>query len=914
MEVKCESLSTSSLLKALELKFQVLTSENAELLQEVTKLRARVDELERTEAVLARAATLADSTAPAELPDNQKVNTVPVVEKNWHVKNSTDMFAANQASAVESHSEDPEVFDILFGSKATESTSRRKRVKVENPPLSALHKPPSPMASSRTRSSAMLPSATKQERTASAVRDSCLDGHSQVATLQLPKDEPSSPTSPTAPSLHKPRPAESSWTNKTGTKVTTKSSQSSDFEWSQAGTRQCQMSANVFPPSESPEDPLQQEEEEEGSAHTQQRFKGLLCGEAELQEALGKANNSKLGGNDAFALGNYAQAEQNYSNAIGSLEAVVEISALLQTLRAPGGQVASTMVQLGKEVVVSLASFYANRATCYGKLQEWVKAHRDGSQTVLLRPNWWKGYSINAALYAKQQLFEQAAAQYMLCLERCNDTLTNVEREKIQPRLDVMQRKCASTSLGRSVKTELSGKKRKLASVEAAEEGLVLSSEKERGSSKLASEARGGGWLDGNHGGEGKVGAGKRSGTREHTRSDKDGERLKVSSSSETDEVACSVGQTGEPSIFVAGVNEEQLFRGGLVNDVFDDEEQEPHESSMVPGTIPATVHDTQAFAQTSPTAPARRACVPKAALVSVASISTSAATVDEKEMLAEPPSSPVQKQSKAPPDVIWRYPDFPVVTSEGIKDLVGDDTFSIAVVLIKDHGINQIRTEQPTQSRGPRLLGRCFLKKPSRGRSRSNKNDMCQVNVQFSGNRVSHYSCTCAGYCGNQDASSPENSYVRPCKHVGGVLLVLKKKQEEDSAHFAQYSMQCPITEAMYVSPLRKLTSSQLDLVKGETYRLSQLPTKLLQSMLTLNNQKKTGTKEELVNRCVDGILRGALPRCPLCQIGHLWYAGGKYRCNGSYDRTQGGKLPCSFEANNVQRGSWISEAAKEK
>jgi hypothetical protein len=47
------------------------------------------------------------------------------------------------------------------------------------------------------------------------------------------------------------------------------------------------------------------------------------------------------------------------------------------------------------------------------------------------------------------------------------------------------------------------------------------------------------------------------------------------------------------------------------------------------------------------------------------------------------------------------------------------------------------------------------------------------------------------------------------------------------------------------------------------------------LRLILERNGQKKSGNKPELVSRVVDGMIYGALPSCPACKKGHLYYAG---------------------------------------
>lgn len=67
-----------------------------------------------------------------------------------------------------------------------------------------------------------------------------------------------------------------------------------------------------------------------------------------------------------------------------------------------------------------------------------------------------------------------------------------------------------------------------------------------------------------------------------------------------------------------------------------------------------------------------------------------------------------------------------------------------------------------------------------------------------------------------------------------------------------------------------------------------------MFQAILENNEQKKGGTKAELIDRVVDGKLFGALPRCPKCggppvrvvyetKVGHG--GKGKFSCPGYYD-----------------------------
>jgi len=85
------------------------------------------------------------------------------------------------------------------------------------------------------------------------------------------------------------------------------------------------------------------------------------------------------------------------------------------------------------------------------------------------------------------------------------------------------------------------------------------------------------------------------------------------------------------------------------------------------------------------------------------------------------------------------------------------------------------------------------------------------------------------------------------------------------------------------------------------------------LKAVLGANGQLKGGTKGELVERCVDGKLFGALPKCSLCgggtlrvvynqKIGHGGV--GRYSCPGYFDDDH--YVRCSFKAETAERIPW--------
>lgn len=116
---------------------------------------------------------------------------------------------------------------------------------------------------------------------------------------------------------------------------------------------------------------------------------------------------------------------------------------------------------------------------------------------------------------------------------------------------------------------------------------------------------------------------------------------------------------------------------------------------------------------------------------------------------------------------------------------------------------------------------------------------------------------------------------------------------------------------KAEQVAALQEVTKRQsLDA------KYAALSTEKLKAMLALNAQVKSGDKQTLVDRCVDGAMYGALPRCSDCGGGTLrvqyltkfGHGGeGKFSCPGYYD--DDAYRRCSFSATSVERPAWKEE-----
>jgi hypothetical protein len=103
---------------------------------------------------------------------------------------------------------------------------------------------------------------------------------------------------------------------------------------------------------------------------------------------------------------------------------------------------------------------------------------------------------------------------------------------------------------------------------------------------------------------------------------------------------------------------------------------------------------------------------------------------------------------------------------------------------------------------------------------------------------------------------------------------------------------------------------TAQRDAKHDHTDRLNKMTVKQLQDQLRSNNMKIGGIKSELVNRCLDGVLRGSVPPCPVCKTGHLRYAAGIYRCGGSFDKFAKQPVPCTYQTSDIRRKEWIEPA----
>ncbi|KAA8544469.1 hypothetical protein F0562_022491 [Nyssa sinensis] len=119
------------------------------------------------------------------------------------------------------------------------------------------------------------------------------------------------------------------------------------------------------------------------------------------------------------------------------------------------------------------------------------------------------------------------------------------------------------------------------------------------------------------------------------------------------------------------------------------------------------------------------------------------------------------------------------------------------------------------------------------------------------------------------------------------------KRAENADQKKFAGSEL----GESQREAQTNELWALKDDLEKYVTKKLD------LKEMLKANSQCSKGSPLDLLDRCVDGMLFGALARCPHCHKSTLYFAGDTYRCFGE---EEWGK--CSYSTKNAERvkGKW--------
>ena len=98
-----------------------------------------------------------------------------------------------------------------------------------------------------------------------------------------------------------------------------------------------------------------------------------------------------------------------------------------------------------------------------------------------------------------------------------------------------------------------------------------------------------------------------------------------------------------------------------------------------------------------------------------------------------------------------------------------------------------------------------------------------------------------------------------------------------------------------------KKFKLSEEDRAMGEAYlKFKGMKNAELQDILSWNNVSKSGTKDALLTRVIDGFLHGRIAKCLACGKGQPKIAddGSHVYCSGYYDTNQGFHLPCMIKS----------------
>jgi len=111
----------------------------------------------------------------------------------------------------------------------------------------------------------------------------------------------------------------------------------------------------------------------------------------------------------------------------------------------------------------------------------------------------------------------------------------------------------------------------------------------------------------------------------------------------------------------------------------------------------------------------------------------------------------------------------------------------------------------------------------------------------------------------------------------------------------------------ALSPKPKAKKVKAEIEDLDPVQAKYTKMNSSDLKTVLKNNRQLSTGTKDELVQKCVDGEKHGALPFCPTCKMSAVKPVTDKnghvtFRCPGYFSTTEG-RVTCFFKADEVQR-----------
>merc|ERR1712173_355920 len=147
-------------------------------------------------------------------------------------------------------------------------------------------------------------------------------------------------------------------------------------------------------------------------------------------------------------------------------------------------------------------------------------------------------------------------------------------------------------------------------------------------------------------------------------------------------------------------------------------------------------------------------------------------------------------------------------------------------------------------------------------------------------------------------DKSDEHEKYQKRMENI-----VLRKQRGENEKEINQKRKRSADI-FMETSPAKRQKLSLSERENALRMKLCGKTVSELQVMLEMNEQKKGGKKEEVLERVIDGIINGAIPKCPKCakegrgNKSFLKYDAetGFYQCSGGFDVRLNKRMPCDF------------------
>ena len=252
-----------------------------------------------------------------------------------------------------------------------------------------------------------------------------------------------------------------------------------------------------------------------------------------------------------------------------------------------------------------------------------------------------------------------------------------------------------------------------------------------------------------------------------------------------------------------------------------------------------------------------------------------------------------------------------PVITKEGVRDLLGSERFALAGVLDECKALLKWKCEGLTVEGQTRDTSR---------RAKGTKTFLEQA-CTFDSDRVVEYHCDCMKRREREDgAAQADDGHRRAqemvqvrdadgrcwrygaCEHIGALLLAIGSVQKTVDA--APSSLTRP---HLFVHSVHRPSADQMAIGDEAMGRQETQTVDALRAELKRNQTRTTGLKVELVMRCVEGEVWGVAERCAECRLGYQYYSGGVWRCRGWFDKDKRTHMPCDNIITQPRMHPWM-------